>query len=216
MNNILKDEIEAKLSKAMLIGPTFGESMLQVEAFNINKHGSQERQYRQLLLELDKWYTALKKAELATKKTNAEIELLKEKISKQSNPNKKIILECDLEDKHLDLKISEKRVLDAINLCNFLYAKFEQYPEFTRNDFEKSELAYWRDRFIKEAQLSLVSTGTVNEGLSQSLVSVGINPITMIAELKHLNHDIQVTHLVEKAKQEALQNKELNLKLVKE
>jgi hypothetical protein len=195
------EKIEQEIKKATDDGPTFGQSHFQTYSFNINKHTTKARQYRQILLELSQKTIALKTARITRKKLNAEISVLKKKFDKTDDIDKKTIVECKIESKQLALEIEEKLIADAIKECNFLYDQFKQYKHVTDEEFEKEELQYWKARLEIDAQLSVLSTGRIDIGTALSLAQIGINPVKLQLEALQLQEAEMKTLIEEKAKQ---------------
>lgn len=184
--NDIEQKIEKELKEAMEKGPTFGDSLFQIQAFNIGKHETDSRAYRQILLELDKKFTVLKKARIHRRRTYAKLGLLHEKIEQQTNHYEKELLQCDLEEIEIDLAREDKLIKDAILECNMLYEAFKKLPKITREEFEAKEGEYWGKRLVRDAQREMLQFGSVSSGTSQSLQSIGYNPYTVQTELKCL------------------------------
>lgn len=172
-------ELEQKIAELIKNGPSFGQSKFQTHSFIVKKHNSGPREYRQLLLELNDKYTALKITQIETRKTKAKLAILSEKIEKESDKNRKIILECNSDKLMLELSNQEKLVSDAIDQCNYLYSEIEKMPAYTNEDFEKAEEDYWKKRLILDAELSVMSSGRIDVGTAQSLVALGVDPLNL-------------------------------------
>lgn len=196
--NVLKE-----IKDAIDNGPTFGMSSFQVRAFVLgkNKVGSGDaRNYRQVLLELSQKLDGLKRYRINLDRINIKIEMLNKRIEKEKNEHKKRLLECDLQDKFLDLESAEKLVKDAIKTCNEMYFYFKQLPSFTEEQFEQAEEQYWIERISNEAQLSVVSTGSIDLGTAQSLQQLGFDPLKTKLEIDQFNKNqiLQLTSNKEK------------------
>lgn len=201
-------EYEKKLKEAIDKGPTFGQSTFQTHMFAVATHGYDARTYRQVLIELSNKLTALKKCRVRRKKLEAEMKIIEKKIAKQSDPDRRTILECELEDKRIDLDGEEKLIIDAAKEFNYLWAEFEKRPQITSEQFEAEEKEYWKTRIVRQAQLSVAHIGTIDPGTAQALVDMGINPVQAQLELKQQNEMItqQILQLQLKEKQEQLQS----------
>ena len=64
----LEAKITQELKEAIENGPSFGDSDFQITRFNVMRHESDSRKYRQVLLELDKKVTALRKVKINRKR----------------------------------------------------------------------------------------------------------------------------------------------------
>lgn len=176
--NIIKE-----LEEAIKNGPTFGQSFFQTGNFVINKHQSAGRSYRQVLMEINTRVTALKKAEVSVKRINAEINKLNKKLNNCSDIDEKTIIECDIEDKQIDLSNQEKLVNDSIAECNYLYEIFKQMPKMSHEEFEKEEQNYWKNRLLLDAELSVLASGKIDTGTAAALVQIGVNPLQAQTEI---------------------------------
>lgn len=217
-----ESKIEEMLKTAMIEGPTFGQSRLQWSAFNVNKHESLGRSYRQVLLEINQKLSALKLCRITRKKLDAEIAVLQNSLRWTVFKHKRTIIKCDIESKQLSLEGQEKMIVDCINELNYLWSEFEKMPKISREEFEAQEFEYWKKRFITDAQLQLAARGTVDEGTARSLLDIGLNPVQVILELKQANKAIEhqvLTSQLESLKNESQkleQNKNSNKGLIKE
>ena len=172
-------KLDKVISDLIKNGPSFSQSKFQTYAFIVKKHNSGPREYRQLLLELNQKYAALKLAQIESRKTKAKLSLLSKKIEVQVDKDKKTILECNYDKLMLSFLGQEKLVLDAIDECNYLYSEIEKMPKYTNEDFEKAEEVYWKSRLMLDAELSVLATGRIDVGTAQSLVAIGIDPLSL-------------------------------------
>ncbi len=104
-----EEKILAELDEARKDGPTFGQSQFQLKQFVIG-NDINPRSYRQILLELDIKLHDLKKCRIKYRKINAQLSLLESKLSKETNEHRRIVIECDIEDKLLDREKEQKLV----------------------------------------------------------------------------------------------------------
>jgi len=169
--------LEDQIAELIKNGPSFSQSKFQTHSFIVKKHNSGPREYRQLLLELNGKYNALKLAQIETRKTNAKLSILAKSIEKETDKDRKTILECNYDKLMLSLSNQDKLVLDAIDECNYLYSEIEKMPKYTNEEFEKAEEEYWKNRLLLDAELSIMSTGRIDIGTAQSLVAIGIDPL---------------------------------------
>lgn len=194
-------DLEKEIQNILDNSPTLGNSKFQLDKFVINKQQTTGRVYRQAILELRERFIALKRARINKKKIEAEISLLEKKLSKQVDENKKTIIECDIEEKIIDLESQEKLVKDAIEMCNYLYSGISQMKPISSEEFEKEEEQYWTKRLVQDARLSIAATGTISSDIASSLESIGINPIIAQAELQ-LQNNTELALLLEAKKEE--------------
>lgn len=181
-------QINQELKKAIIEGPTFSDkSRFQLEKFVIGANKGEAREYRQLLLQINEKSVALNKSEIRRKKIKAEIGYLNEQLTSESNQYKKTMLECDIEDKILDLEQEEKLIMDAAVEFSTMYSIFTNMPKFTAEEFEQNELEYWKNRLIKDAQLQVLERGTIEAGTAKALNQMGFNPLQLQVEIKTVN-----------------------------
>lgn len=188
--------LDKEIEQAIKEGPTFNQSNFQTYTFNIAKHKADARSYRQVLLELNNKYIALKQSRINRKKINAQISMLKRDIEIEKDEYKKIILECDIEERLLGLDVEEKLILDAINECNALYAIFKTLPKCSFDEFEKQEQDYWTKRLTLDAELDILSTGRIGQGTASSLLQIGLNPLQLQLDIA-TNQQDTVKQLIE-------------------
>jgi len=179
----MEESVLNEISKAISEGPSFAQSSFQTNKFTIDSHGTPGRAYRQVLMALDEKVTALKKARIGVKITLAKIEKMRKKLEETIGEEDREILSCKIELKKIDLETTNKLVKDAIKDCNELYTKFKTIPHVSDEEFEKQELEYWTKRLSLDAELSILATGRIDNGIAMSLLNIGINPVKAQLEL---------------------------------
>jgi len=150
----------------------FGNSVFQIANFIANDE-TPERSYRAILLNLDDREKALKESYFKRKRREIDIEEIKEKLKTATGFEKKR-LEVDLEEAEWALEVEIKYIEDCLIEIETYKKLLSFFPEFTREDFEKAEIVYWKKRFMKQAQLEAYATGTVSPQLLDSLLRIGI------------------------------------------
>lgn len=171
-------DLEKEILNAIDSAPTFGQSLYQNERFVLNKLGSPGRTKRQIALELNQRYYALKEAEIGKAKTEAKIRKSKEKLSSLDvNSADYDIEKCKLDLLELNLNRSDKLARDAMRECNHLYAALKQIPDISDEQFELEEKKYWESKLLLDAELSCLSNGRIDVGTAQALISIGIDPV---------------------------------------
>lgn len=193
-------EVKKKVNEALEDGPGLGRSQFQLQHFvasNCEGAEGSARAYRQVLLELREKFIALEKYQISLRKMTAQRNLLVKRMEASKDEDRRTIVECEIEEKDIDMDTSRKLVADAIQECNWLYSTLQSMPAFTREQFEKEEKGYWTKRFLLEAQVSLLANGTIDTGTAKSLLSLGVNPIEAKLTLAQDNQQ-QVTKLLQK------------------
>ena len=203
-------KIREEIEKAIMEGPSFGMSDFQIKTFNIGNHVMKGRSYRQVLLELNDKFMALKKNEIGRKRIKIQISMLEKKIAKEKDKDKKELLQCDLEEKQLDIDNQSKLILDAMNACTTIYNEFKNLPKFTAEEFEKQEKEYWTRRIMRDAELDTIATGRISAGTASSLERLGFNPVQVQVEILVLHDKTIQKSLGEIKKAAELENKTNN------
>ena len=150
----------------------FGNSVFQIANFIANDE-TPERSYRAILLNLDDREKALKTSYFTRKRKEIDIEEIKEKL-KTATGFEKRRLEIDLEEAEWALASEIKYIEDCLVEIEAYKKLLSFFPEYTREDFEKAEIIYWKKRFMKQAQLEAYATGVISPQLLESLLKIGI------------------------------------------
>jgi len=127
-------------------------SRFQIEKFVIGQHDTPEMQYYQTVLEASTLVRAVRDTELRIEKLEAEIEELQE-TGKKSDAVEAKIKRLDVEEMELNL-IGTKRELEILTDI------FNQFPRYTREDIEKTQPDYWKQRLIRVCQLQHLSAAS--------------------------------------------------------
>lgn len=181
-------------------GIPFGHSVFQIEKFILG-HESEERNYRQIALEIRKKYDALEQQRFDRSKHEREIELLKVKAGNlrgwwtkllPSIFRRKLELIAQITDIEIERKIFLKNQCDKlIKDALFEFSIFKKYldkmPALTREEFEKSEVTYWPKRLVQQAQRQVIATGRIDEGILEAAQKIGLDPYRMSFELQQLS-----------------------------
>lgn len=194
----MQSEVIKDLEEKMECVP-FGQSAFQILNFIAGKEKTPERQYRTILLQMSEKLKALKSTEFARKKTEIDIEELKEKLNSAEGFDKKRKI-VEIEEKEWELKNQVKLINDAIEELNVYYSVYEKLPkDITRESFEKAEHAYWANRLIADAEAQLFSIGSIEQGTLQSLNQIGIN-VKRNKETNSIQYEIPKQLLIEAEK----------------
>lgn len=142
-------------------------------SMEINKHNTDSRKYRHILLQMRQKICALKECEFRRKRIKIDIEEIDDNLKNAKNFEKKR-LEIDKEEKLFNLKMEEKLIEDALIEINCYKLHLEKIPEITREEFERNEYKYWKTRLEDDAKKELLQYGTVTVATSKQLESMGI------------------------------------------
>jgi hypothetical protein len=149
----------------------FGNSQYQIKFSSI--HESPERTFRHVLLQLDQKEKALAECSFRRRRKEIDIAEITEKLNKTKG-FKFQRLQIELDEaifyQQVEIKLIEDCMIEIETYKNIL----KSLPEFTREDFEKSEPLYWKTRLLKTANMEIISSGTVSTGTLIALNQIGI------------------------------------------
>lgn len=174
---MLDDSIIFEIKKATEEVP-FHMSQYQIEHMIVNQE-TLERQYRNVLLQMDVKINTLSEIKFRRDRFEIDIEEIKEKLLTAESFNKKR-LEIDLKEKEYSLQNELKLINDCVFEVAKYYQKYKelklQLPDMTREKFELAEDKYWKARFQIEAKREVQSMGRIEIGTLASLDNVGLAP----------------------------------------
>ena len=126
----------------------FGHSSYQNKKFVINAQQTPARAYRTIGMAMNEKLGAINHLKFEKQKADIEVRELQDKID---NPEKYELTTFDIERsiveseyKQSGFKHSKKLLNDAIVELNFLYSELQKFPEYTREQFEEEEGAYYK------------------------------------------------------------------------
>jgi hypothetical protein len=168
----LQKEIETLISSHQT-----SMSKYQIDHFVIGEKMTPYRILKQILLELESRYRNLDdvKDELTIHKIKAK--KLKKKISKEKDEDDKAILDVKLRKKQREIKSLEKSQLNneyEIKTLEEQYRNIKaQYPDTQAllTD-EAEEQIYWVNKFIKEAQVDIMTGGRIGKGVLDAIMTL--------------------------------------------
>lgn len=132
----------------------------QLKKFVVEEHESPERQYMQIVVELQRKYSALRRAVVTRRQKEKELET-----------------KTDLDERELiaiDLEEMDFAMTGAMREFATLYTMLQQYPVYTAEQLQAAEESYWHRRLTRQAQIDLDSMGTVSAGNLDALRQAGI------------------------------------------
>lgn len=164
-------------------------SNYQLRNFVLGQHDSPEVQYKQLLMEMHSLITGLEETKLQIEKIEAEIEEL------QATGKKSDAIEAKLR----KLKISEKEthISSMEKELDYLKTVYNNSIQYTPEEIEQAQKAYWDSRLTRVAQLQFLSQQTgvswaQLEALQQAnIIEQAITEIPTLSKIE--NHMTQLT-----------------------
>lgn len=171
-----KMNIEEKMKQV-----PFGSSAFQIQHFVANQE-TPERTYRNVLLQLDSKRKAMKECYFRRKRKEIDIREINEQLSTAEGYDKERLL-INLEEAEYQQEQEIKLIEDCVIEIKIYESILSELPNFSREEFEKSERDYWKKRLVSMAEKELLSTGTVGVGTLDSLEKIGC-PVG-----KQINHE---------------------------
>lgn len=150
----------------------FGNSIFQIQNFTAGKETPQRRR-RHCFLQLNQKLNVLKECEFRRRRYEIDIAEVQEKL-KAAEGFEKQRLGIDLEEKQYWLGVEIKLIEDCMIEIAAYRQLLESLPEFTREEFEQAEQAYWEKRLLGDAKREMLSMGTVRPETIQSLEDIGM------------------------------------------
>ena len=141
-------------------------SNFQLEKFVINQHDTDEMRYQQTVIELQQLYYTIKTVSLEMKKTEIEINRLRE-----TNDE---IDELDAQIKELGLEQTRLVGIGAFRELDQLlkiYNSFEK--KYTREEIEAAQPDYWNKRLSRQATLEAIGGTQAQAAHLDSLRQIG-------------------------------------------
>ncbi len=148
----------------------------QIDHFVVGEKMTPYRILRQILMELETRYVNLELTKKDQKIEIIKIKQLKSTLDTLEGFDKEI-QELEIEKKELELNSISKTIFNTEYEINVLENQFkklkEQYPDMksvlTDPDGEEE---YWINKFIKEAQVDIMTTGRVGKGVLDAIMSL--------------------------------------------
>lgn len=152
----------------------FGNSVFQIQNFIANAE-TPERVYRNTLLQYDSKMKALHECQFRRRRNQIVIDEAREKMKDENlSCFDKRRLQVDIDEAQYRLDSEMKLIEDCLIEIKVYEDIIRSLPDFTREDFEKAEITYWRRRLLDDAELEHKSTGTVAVGTLKSLRAIGL------------------------------------------
>lgn len=181
-----RSEIESLISKHHT-----SMSQYQIDHFVVGEKMTPYRILRQILLELETRYKNKKLYSVDLKIEKLEIEKLKSELN-NANGIEREIQELKIERRIVDVTALEKNLQNITYEIEILENQYriikEKHQDTEELLFDESgEEEYWINKFIKEAQVDIMTTGRVGKGVLDAIMSLPI-------ELQNVVIQNAVTH----------------------
>jgi hypothetical protein len=154
----------------------------QLRKFVVGEHETPERQYLQVVVEMQRKVSSLRRAVIERRKKIAAIE-------KETDLDEKELMQIDLDDMNF-------AITGAMREFNTLYDIYMSLPTFTTQQLQDAEEGYWIRRLIRQSQVDIDSCGQVSPGNMDALRQAGIvtgfeERFNLVSQsLRGVNHDL--------------------------
>jgi hypothetical protein len=132
----------------------------QIQNFVVGEHVTPERQYMQVVVELQHKTSAIRRAVVNQKK-------LLRNLDNEQDELEKGLIQIELDDLALVIE-------GAVREFNTLHSIFKQYPSYTARELQEAEAGYWVKRLATQAQIDVESMGTIGAGNLDALRQAGM------------------------------------------
>jgi hypothetical protein len=156
----MREDIQLSLAECQM-----PRTRYQLEHFVIGAHDTPEMQFVQVCRELEALHYTIKEVAMSVRKTEYEIEDLRDKGDRISQ------VEADI--KELGLERTRLVAIGAIREYDTLIEIYDQIPHFTREQIDASQPDYWQQRLGRQANLQGM-TGSPNWAHLEALDQIGV------------------------------------------
>jgi hypothetical protein len=159
-------------------------SDFQLEKFVVNQHDTDEMRYQQTVIELQQLYYTIKTVSLEMKKTEIEINKLRETGDE--------IDEIDAQIKELSLEQTRLVGIGAFRELDMLmniYNSFEH--KYTRQEIEAAQPDYWNKRLSRQATLEAIGGTQAQAAHLDSLRQIGALEMAPEGGIRAVSQEMQ-------------------------
>jgi len=174
-----RNEIEALIEKHSTSMTKF-----QIRHFVIGDKITNYRIIKQLLMEIEIRYNAVDEEKLNLKENEIKIAKFNNKLSNESDFYEKELIKIDIKRLELEKKNIMKRLLgleyeleELEKLLNEISNKID-IEKYINNEEYESE--YWINKFVRDAQFDIMTTGRLQKGV---LEAISVLPIELQEEI---------------------------------
>lgn len=164
--------MEKDILKKRLSSVPFGNSGFQIKAFIAN-NSTPERSARDILLQLDKKQKAMEECRFRRRRKEILIKEINEKLLTASGYDRER-LEVDLDEAQYYMDEEIKLIEDCVIEIKIYESLIENIPDFSRQEFEKSERLYWEKKLLTELSQDHRLGLPLNKGAVLGLEQMGI------------------------------------------
>ena len=159
-------------------------SNFQIEKFVVNQHDTEEMRYMQTIIELQQLYYTIKTVSLEMKKTEIEINRLRE-----TNDE---IDELDAQIKELGLEQTRLVGIGAFRELDQLLSIYDSFEKkYTRAEIEAAQPEYWNKRLSRQATLEAIGGTQAQAAHLDSLRQIGALEMASEGGIRAVTQEMQ-------------------------
>jgi hypothetical protein len=159
-------------------------SNFQLEHFVINQHDTDEMRYTQVILELQSLYYTIKNVSLEMKKTEIEINRLRESGDE--------VDEIDAQIKELGLEQTRLVGIGAFRELEMLMNIYNSFDhKYTRQEIEDAQPNYWNKRLSRQATLEAIGGTQAQAAHLDSLRQIGAIEMAPEGGIRAVSQEMQ-------------------------
>lgn len=177
MIEALTDQVDAFYKRVADL--PFENSDFQTLFFVVVSQQTPERAYRAAALQLHSKLKALRTAYYQLRREEVELKRLTEQVEQAADPYDRELAAIDLEEKQAQRIETQKLVADAQHTVALLQQLLDQFPAYTRAEFEAGEATHFERRLNRQRNLAL--THGPAAGAAESLCNLQ-NDLPALAE----------------------------------
>ena len=156
----MREDIQLSLAECQM-----PRTRYQLTQFVIGAHDSPEMQFVQVCREIEALHYTIKEVAMQVRKTEYEIEDLRDKGDRISQ------VEADI--KELGLERTRLVAIGAVREYDTLIEIYDKIPHFNREQIDGSQSDYWQARLTRQANLQIMA-GNTNWAHLEALDQIGV------------------------------------------
>lgn len=156
----------------------YAYSDYQIESFVVNTGVVDYRKAKQCLIEIEQRQQSIEDQEFTIRKLDVEIEILKESLDDETSPNKRKLIEIEIEEKEnfqkrnhrrlAGMNTEQQRFVDQFRK----YATTEEDVKALKDNADEEERKYWIARMAKQGAMEMLSYGKIGTGNMESIMQM--------------------------------------------
>lgn len=187
-------------------GDGFPMTAFQTKFFVVGDGLTPYRMKRQALVEIDSRRASLHSMLKSQRKAEAELALIKRDISDETDKLRRVLIECEYEDKLYDITVwahkipqARRELKEMIDHLRSLLPEnptIEDIKNISREDPEE-ERAYWQVRMAKQTATDLIAYGRIGAGQMASIMMMDAEDQEVVVA-KAIEYSTQMNNTLDK------------------